>query len=319
MYNGFGGVIFMEKEFEKKSNFVGLAVMFVVLLAVGVVLNFIYIVFMDNVPYIMLAFFATLGYGGVLAGIVFFARKWFVIRNKIPVIILVVIAFFILYFVQWNMFIALWYARWETGYMLRAVLDFPDYMDWFYWLITYDLSNPIGELISDIRFVNFYGTWGLSEDANITGAPLTIVWIVEFLIMLGLPIIAAVTEPGVYLEEENVYADPTLLNYAFEEFDEYELSRIAEGDIEPITEKTFATAPEINPFNVVAICYVKKEPTDYIAIYTGIVDKKTQGLLRQKHITTARLSYEKIEKIKSALEEKSTQEIQAQDIQTSGE
>lgn len=290
----------MDYEMEKKSNVGKIAGLFIIFLVLGIVMNYFYIVFQDNAMYDMLAVAITVGLTFLLAVIVYVCKRVMVITNRAAAFVWVLIALLIMYYLNWNMFFALWYSR-DYGYNTRAFFDFFILMEWTRWVIT-SPANPVAEFVSDIRYFNSTGTWSWGDGAVWTGTRLAIVWIVEFLIIFVPPLFVAAIDPGVYLPSRNVFADPKQLDYAFEEFDDTELSRINDGYIDTIIEKPLAT--DRNRMNAVALCIVGEEPTEYIAVYKAQFNGKTGELELGGRRSTVMLTMEKIDELKRGLENK---------------
>jgi len=159
-------------------------------------------------------------------------------------------------------------------------------------------SNP--EFIQFLRLFNESGTWHINDNIW-TGPILWIVWAGETLIIAVIPILAAYASAGLFINELNSWVGQRLMNYGFSAFDDYELDRIASGDIDAIIEKPLETRN--GPMSAVAVCYLKDEPTEFIAIYNASWDKDG-ALSKGRHIMTVQIGADKIDALDVGLQAK---------------
>jgi len=172
-------------------------------------------------------------------------------------------------------------------------------MCWFIGWLRVMLSEPSG-FWGCLAYYNRRGTWRI-EYQQWTGARLWGVWAGEFLIIVIPPIAAAYATTGLYLIELNSWVKEKLMNYGFTAFDDYELDRLAAGDINVILEKPLEA--QGGPMHTVAVCYHKNEPTDFIAIHKAYWDK--DGVLTKgRHVMTVKLDQEKIDTLDAGLQAK---------------
>jgi hypothetical protein len=145
-------------------------------LAAGLPLAFIYAWGIIRIPEAKLASITTLAYGAALGAAVAFGARWGKVRNA-----------------QVGGFIAFWVAA--------ASL----YVSWAFWIkdVFHTFANQelraVGlmqhpnALWRIIRFVNQYGTWGLSSGSATKGTELWVIWALEATAVLVIAMLAAVS------------------------------------------------------------------------------------------------------------------------------
>jgi len=282
-------------EVGKRSNLLGLLILFAVYTALGVLLGFFYVIFQTRVHDVWGNVIAVAVFAGLLGGVAWIVKRLCKITNNAMAMILVAIGTAIVLYVVWTMWIVvifeLFYRSGENlgvgdiGFVLSEVR----YMTFV---------NQ--EFVRFIRHFNDTGTWTIDGDVWY-GAILWAVWGVETIVIAVIPIIAALSSAGLYIAEVGGWVDERLMNYGFVAFDDYELESIGAGDINAIIEKPLEIRN--STMNAVAVCYHKGEPTDYIAIYKAHWDKEG-ALSKGKHIMTVQLGAEKIDTLDAALQAK---------------
>jgi len=252
---------------QSKSNIVGLIALFLLFIPAGIIVHYVYIGTANLIGNIWLHVFASIGAGFALFAVVDFLKKLFKITNNTGAIVAVALGLPLIHYLKWVFYIVFLY----TG--LNPFLDAPEFFQETWHLIT---NYSIGEFINFMQELNEIG-WTLSMfgfETDMQGALLWVIWVVELVIMAGFPIVAATTVAGVYLYSHNAWAKPRYLDYFFEEFSKEERELIIAGNINLILEKPTAIPVQHTTYSTVAVCYIKNEPTEYIALYTSNVDDK---------------------------------------------
>jgi hypothetical protein len=255
-------------EVEKKGNIGGLILLFVCLTLAGTALSYIYVGLMDVVMHIWLNPLMTLLFGMLLAALVNLMKKGFKITSRVGAFFVVLVSLVIVFYFMWNMFFGMWYARSE--WRVNPFLDMGDFFEAFIWSITYNPANPIGEFVSDFRVFNYYGTWSYNDNM-ITGIPLAVLWVIETVVVYGLPLLAASASVGFFLHEKNAWATPVYYEgYYFRALDKDTLDRLQEGTEDLMTALSAAhLKPEdVHAGEVVTLAAMNhgEEKTDYVAI-----------------------------------------------------
>ncbi|MCL2602996.1 MAG: hypothetical protein FWD90_00785 [Defluviitaleaceae bacterium] len=258
-------------EAEKKGNIGGLILLFAVLTAVGFLLSYVYIGLNDVVPYIYLNGLFALFFGVGLSLIIRGMKKACKITSKIPVFIVVLVCLLIVNYLRWNMFFGMWYARYLLDWDINPFLNMRDFFETFSWTLTLNPINIVGDFISDLRFFNYWGTWGLSESGNITGIPLAFIWICELLVINVLPIVTALSAVGFFLHEKNAWATPVFNDYSFRPISKDALERIEIGTEDLLDVLAAAQIKQgdahTGDYHVLAVLNYGEEKTDYAALY----------------------------------------------------
>jgi len=282
-------------EAEKRSNLLGLIMLFIIFTPLGIVLSYFYIFFQANIHYLWLNIIAVIVVGGILAAIVFIIKRIFKITNNIMSVIVVAISLAIIVFVMWNMWFVLMFERFVLERDMHVFSDLGEFVS-----LTREMIFVDPEFMNFLRLFNEYGTWHINYNTW-TGAMLAIVWVAELLGVVVLPLLAAYAAAGLFITELNAWVEERLMNFGFSAFDDYELDRLASGDINVILEKSLETRN--GQMNAVAVCYHNDEPTDYIAVYRAHWDKEG-ALAKGRHIMTVQLGQEKIDTLDAALQAK---------------
>ena len=262
-------------EIEKRSNVVGLILLFVTLSIVGSILALFYIAFQDWVPNLWVAAGAGVAFGFVLAWIVKTCKKQFKITSTVGCVVVVCLALFIIHYLKWNMFFSLWWYRiiyWEHGLDLPHMFhDFGGFLDQFIAITAWHITD-VGEFINDFRIFNEAGTWTTdfafdfyARGENVHGPVLTVIWLAEFLIISIIPIVAAAKSAGIFLASMDSWARASFHPYDFTVFTEEELDRISQGETNIIINKPLVSYGGLR--HNVADLYVGTQMTDYIGIF----------------------------------------------------
>jgi len=256
----------------------------------------------------------ALVFGIILAGVVWLAKRLLKITTiSIPVVIISVGMLIVLFYV-WSMWFALWrlrlvdpvpaheYELWglilQPAYeSVRVFLDFGTYMSSLRVVLFTQHRPIISGFMENLRYYVARGTWGFN-DTWWSGWMLAATWLAEALVIAVLPIIAALSSSGLYLQELDAWVKPKFMNFGFSAFDDHELDKIASGDINVIINKPLEHLNGL--MHAVAVCYHKGEPTDFIAIYQAQWDK--HGVLdKNRHEMTIKLGAERIDALDTGL------------------
>jgi len=282
-------------EVEKKSNFLGLIVLFVVLTVVGVVLSYFYIVFQVRIHDIWGNIVANFVLGLIFAVTVFAVKRLFKITNNAMSVVVVILSLVVILWAMWTLWFVLMERMLYHHMNLSVFGDMGRFVGWSRAQIS--SSTSFWDLLT---YYNARGTWTL-EGSNWVGLRLWGVWAGEALIITIPPLIAAYMAAGLYLIELNAWVTEKLMNYGFTAFDDYEMDRLASGDINVVLEKQLET--QGGPMNAVAVCYHKNEPTDFLAVYKATWDK--DGILAKgRHLMTVKLDQDKIDRLDTELQAK---------------
>jgi len=280
-------------EAEKRSNFLGLIVLFVVYTALGSLLSFFYVLFQTRVHDTWGNAIAAFVMAAALGVIVWLVKYIFKITNNVMAFFLVLIGTVLILYVTWSMWFQLMFEwRYLTGEVRRvgemgAVFS-----------ATWSMMRDNPEFLRFLQYFNYYGTWQI-DDTVWRGAMLWAVWAGETLIIASIPLIAAYASAGLFINELNAWVEVRLLNYGFTAFDDYELDSIGGGDINTIIEKSLENRN--GAMHAVGVCYLKGEPTEFIAVYKAHWDKEG-ALAKSGHVMTVQLGLEKIDALDAGLQ-----------------
>ena len=280
-------------EAESRSNILGLIVLFAVFTFLGIVLSYFYLLAQVNIHRFWGHIIAVFAMGAVLALIVWLVKRLMKITNNVMSLIVIIISLVIVIYVMWGMWFALMIEMLYFRVDVRVFASMGSLVERARGII----FNP-SEFFEHLGYFNRRGTW--SFDGNqFNGLPLGLLWASEVLVIIVFPITTAYAAAGLYLTELNAWVQERLMNYGFSAFDDYELDRIASGDIDTILEKPLES--QGGPMNAVAVCYHKNEPTEFVAIYKAYWDKN--GVLSKgRHIMTIKLDPEKIDALDAGLQ-----------------
>jgi len=282
-------------EVEKRSNLLGLIILFFVFTLTGILLSFFYVIFQTSATDIWANIIGTFVISGVLAGIAWVIKRLLKITNNAMALLVVAIGIVIVLYVMWSMWFV---SMFEFYYGTGQLFGIRDIGTLFAETRAMVFDSP--EFMNFLRHFNEYGTWTINDNAW-TGAILWVVWAGETLIILSIPLLAAYASAGLFISEIGAWVEERLMNYGFTAFDDHELDRIGMGEIDPILEKPLETRN--GSMNAVAVCYHKGEATDFIAVYKAHWDKEG-ALSKGRHIMTVNIGAEKIDTLDSGLQAK---------------
>jgi len=282
-------------EVEKRSNLLGLIILFVVFTTLGIFLSFFYVIFQTTATDIWANIIAAFVISGVLAAIAWIVKRLMKITNNALSLLVVGIGMVIILYVMWS----IWFVvKLDSFVRFGESYGIGDIGTVFSQTREMIFVNP--NFMYYLREFNYHGPWTINE-SPCTGARLWAVWGGETLILLSIPLFAAYAAAGLYIQELGSWVEERLMNYGFTAFEDYELDRIGMGEIEPILEKPLETRN--GPMSAVAVCYHKNEATDYIAIYKAHWDKEG-ALSKGRHIMTVNLGADKIDALDNGLQAK---------------
>jgi len=284
-------------EVEKRSNMLGLIVLFVVFTAFGTFLSFFYVVFHTNTTDIWANIIGTFVLSGALGLVAWLIKRLFKITNNALSLLVVGVGLVIILYVMWSTWFVFMEAHLIFGRELYGLRDMGTVFSDTRSLI---FGNYEYGFMDYLRLFNTYGTWSINNN-DWYGARLWAVWGGETLIVISIPLMLAYASAGLYIQELGAWAEERLMNYGFTAFDDHELDRIGMGDVEPILEKPLETRN--GPMNAIAVCYHKGEATDYIAVYKAHWDKEG-ALGKGRHIMTVNLGADKIDALDTGLQAK---------------
>jgi len=304
---------------QKPLNLGKLLVYFVAFTIAGSALAYIYLGAIDMIPFIQANFFIAIGYGAGLYFVIARLKKWLKITNNKGATLFTVLGIIIINYLKWQTFFAVWYTRgmgFDISYFnVHYVLDALE------WIIHYPFAhglNPVIEFFRDLSSFNYYGTWYLF-DRPLRGVVLGIIWVIQFIILFGPPLMSAWEPVGIMLNGQ--WSRPRYQLYNFEPFADEQIERLADFlDTKIILEQplagnnsklaadehgiTYAHTDEeiIGKISLVAQLYAGDTPTDYIVISTGtVLPKRAAGDMFGKPSKPIQLGAEKITELMDAL------------------
>ncbi|MDR2903215.1 MAG: hypothetical protein LBU77_01725 [Clostridiales bacterium] len=285
----------MENEYKNRLNMPGILAMFVLLTLILIPLNAAYILIMAFMPSIYLCFLIVLGFGLLQAALIHVFFKLFKVTNKGIGLLFVLIALLIGVYFKWNFWVSfqIFYASDE----FNLITDFPDIL-----LFTTTMMTTPADTFYFISELNAYGTWGVDEGEAITGAMLTIIWIIEFFVMNGPAAIAPFTQKLVFIAEKNAWASPRYIPLAYDAFDSYELDALRALDFRPVVDKPLSARPNGAKTYRLAFLGIGNEWTGHIAVYKmQRFNKTTYELIQGEPIF---IGVEECQKLNTLIQEK---------------
>jgi len=177
----------MQPTFYKRSG--KFSSMFFVYFLLGVaisipILAVAYIYLNHYIPFIYANIFIAIGCGVGLGAVVGFAGKYGKVRNMALMVIFAFIAMVVLKYVQWAVYIPLIFTNiyevWEMTFVERKLEAI------------FLLTRPL-YVFEGAEIINEFGVWGLGTNVStaVTGIPLLLVWVAEFIILTASAILTA--------------------------------------------------------------------------------------------------------------------------------
>lgn len=220
--------------FYQPSGKVPSAGIFVTLLVIliGVpILSFVYAYANKYCPFIYINFLITAGFGFALGWIISFASGIGKVRSPKFATLMGFVAALLGLYLSW----VVWTA---------SILGSPDMS--FVENIMALLTSP-ADLWASMKYINEYGTWSLRGGEAVSGTFLTVIWIIEALIILILPLlIASMKSKQPFCEVGDKWAIKHEPNLKLKYFDNKEqaVAEMIAGDfssIQPFDEEKVAT------------------------------------------------------------------------------
>lgn len=250
--------------YQESNNFhpARMAISILVCLFIALVLGYAYSILIWIIPLIYLNFLATIGFGIVLGMVVKILIRLGHIRHfNIKILLAVMAGLFANYF-QWTTFIL--YAG------LGHIPSVGEYLANLGWIF-----SPSGffAMLGEINRVGLWSMFGM----QINGFVLTIIWLVEFLIILGLPVMAAM--------QATVFPYSEKLGKWYPKFtlsDDYEPVSAVQKILEGLQSKPLETIQQLQPgsgwrYSKIHIYYLPEEEKQYLAIEKVYIENRGAG------------------------------------------
>ena len=273
---------------------------FVLFTLLGVVLSFFYNMVGNLYFGHGTKIFSAFVFGFLLLVFIKTVRRLFRIHSNLKLFYTVLGALVVIHFFRWSFHVT-WLRSFDwTVEGIHPLLDFFGFLDYF-WVILNEGPLPGIHLVSNIFRFNDIG-WVLEVydfELELRGTLLAFLWMLELVVISGIAMYGAFMLREVYLPGYYTWARFEKLPYPFAKFTGDELERVENGELELISERTFA---EGNVFSQVALVYAGKTKTEYIAVYLAKLGKKgkvTYGSLSR----LIPIGREEIEKIEISLKE----------------
>jgi len=248
-------------EHSGKSPLIGFFIALGLGAFLAILLGFVYNSFIISIPIVYINFFATIGFGTILGyGIKFFSR-FGKIRNGKQNIILAGTVGFIGFYFQWIAYFV---------FLNSGEHSFQAYQD------NFNLFYDIGFFIYLIKELNESGSWGMFG-IIFTDFPLWIIWGIEALIIIGIPIIISMKHPIVPFSEtlNKWYSKYTIKN----EFVSISAQNHFKKNLIENTKQTILNLSYGEPFRFskISIFYLEDEQTQYISIDNVHIEDRGKG------------------------------------------
>ena len=258
--------------FIKRTLWLRLVFFFVLFALLGAVLSFFYNLVGNLYFGYGAKIFTTLVFGLVLMVFIKSVRRLFRIHSNLKLFYTVLGALIVIHFFRWSFHVT-WLRSFDwTVDGLHPLFDFVGFMDYFWYIVT-EGRLPGMHLAPNMFRFNDVG-WLLTVydfELQLRGTLLALVWTVEFVVISGMAVLGVFMLKETYLYNHYTWAIFERLPYPFEIFTDKDLKGIEEGELELITERTFA---EGNVFSQVALVYAGKAKTEYIAVFLAKLGKK---------------------------------------------
>lgn len=248
--------MFALNRFSMPKSFIG----FIIILAVSFPLSYLYGIFCSAIPMIYLTFIFTVFFGTALAYISIFAHYISKQIHKSSQLIITGISGLIS-----------WYFSW-VAYILYINKDQFESVSEAYFSNFVLIFQP-SEVFRIIGEINVYGLWKIDE-VTVNGSPLTMIWILEALLIIGLPVIL------VYKQHQKPFSEKQ--NTWYREF-------VLEKDFGSVFGKThfkedlllnpIATIESLdfgrgNQYTQISIFYLPQEDIQFLSLFDIRIDKE---------------------------------------------
>ena len=286
--------------FIKKAEWLRLVFFFVLFSALGIVLSFFYNLVGNLYFGLGTKVFSALLFGLILMVFTRITRRLFRIKSNLKLFYTMLGALAVVHFFRWSFHIT-WLRSfdWTVG-GLHPITDFVGFMDYF-WLIVNESRLPGMHLVPNMFRFNDTG-WVLEVydfSLSLRGWLLSLLWIIELVAMSGIAVMGAFKLKEIYLPNHYNWAKFEKLPYPFERFTDEDLEKIEQGELELITERTFA---EGDVFSQVALVYSGKTKTEYITFYSANLRKRGKPVYGPPSRLIP-IGLEEVEKIEMSLKE----------------
>ena len=254
----------------------GLAIFFFAYVLLGLVGAIGYLLWMDRIGHLLGWVLGPVLFGAVLCGLVMGLKRLLHIVQDVVSVVLVTVGTLLVFYFAWAMFSALWVGRNFIYDELHMLGNLGRVLSLTGEVVAGHLRNP-PNFAEELRVINYFGTFYVMEEV-VTGPLLWAAWLIEALVVVGMPIIIATQSAGVLLPELNTWAEAQVLDYGFVPFEDHELARLTQGDIQVVLNKP-QDIQGASYINAVAPCLVKGAPTGYLAVFdatwnaSGTVDR----------------------------------------------
>jgi len=305
----------------KQSNIVKLIIMFLLYIVIGTLVIFLYIALEQWIWNLWFSIIASGVTGVILLVVISVLKSTLKITNDKGAIITTALAAPVLAYIMWQIFISVIWLRLfadsqnaflHIGFVVETTIE------------SIFAPNAFSDFFYDIRVLNYYGTWGFFIDSLSRGVPLAIIWIVELIVVLGIPIWGASISAGILIPELNKWGTPKYTPYNFERFSEMQLENIVmHHNIDVIINQPLAgphswaevidehgnmhikkDIPGNPELSEIARIYVDNNLTDYLVISETDTNDRAIDTKAGKTTAPFKLSQEKMERLFAELEKK---------------
>ena len=245
-----------------KYNLPGLISSYFFIILLSLIMGFLYGIMVTIIPIVYLNFLITIGAGILLGMIMRLLIRFSHNRSKTSQYILaLILGFFINYF-QWTFYIL---------FLVKGgIPQFSEYLSNLHWIV---IPKNFFGAIAEINQIGAWSIFGITP----TGFGLAIIWLIEALILTGIPVLAvyqAIVHP--YSETIGKWYPKFTLYKDFE-------SIYSEGKIqEALAENPVQALNDLGKGNglrhsKVSIYYIKYEETQYMSVDRILIEKQGKG------------------------------------------
>jgi hypothetical protein len=243
------------------SNIAGLVIALGIGTIIAIVLGFLYNFLIIIIPIVYINLFITIGFGTALGYSIKFLSRFGKIRNDRQNLILAGIIGFVGFYFQWIAYLV---------YLTSESHSFQAYQENFNLIY-----NPavLGQLILE---VNKIGSWAMFG-VIFTDFPLWVIWGIEALLIIGIPILIALRHPIIpFSETLNKWYPKYVIKNQFEsiagqnQFKE----NLLENVLETVNNLSYGTAFR---FSEISIYYLKDEMAQYLSVDNIFIEGRGKG------------------------------------------
>ena len=286
--------------FIKRAQWLRLIFFFVLFAFLGVVLSFFYNLIGNLYFGVGAKMFSALAFGLIMMVFIKTVRRLFRIHSNLKLFYTVLGALAVIHFFRWSFHVT-WLRSfdWTVG-GLHPLADFVGFVDYF-WFIFNESLLPGMHLVPNMFRFNDIG-WVLEVydfQLVLRGTLLASLWTAELVMISAIAMLGVFMLKEIYLHNHYTWARFEKLPYPFAVFTDEDLARIEEGELELITERTFA---EGNVFSQIALVYAGKAKTEYVAFFLAKLGKKGKVVYGPPGRLVP-VGVEEVEKIEMSLKE----------------